>query len=175
MSETKNGRVWKFGDNISTDLMYPSTVMHNKVPDDERKWACMSANRPEFARSVEPNDIIVAGRNFGCGSSRPASHLLKELQIGCILADSFSAIFYRNCIGAGVPAIELPEIGEMFLDGDRGDVDLSSGIVKNLSSGEIRTFAPFPNEIIEILNVGGMIEFIRRDFELSGSKNSKGE
>jgi len=162
MESTIRGRVWKFGDNISTDLMYPASVMHNKVPDEDRKWACMSSNRPEFAKAAKPGDIIVAGKNFGCGSSRPAAHLIKELQIGGIMASSFSAIFYRNSIGTGLPSIEIPSIEQVFSDGDEAEVVLSSGEVTNITTGERRAFSPFPPEILEILEAGGMIGFIRK-------------
>lgn len=163
MNSIIEGRVWKFGDNISTDLMYPGTVMHGKVPHNERKWGCMSANRPEFARSVQPNDIVVAGKNFGCGSSRPANELLMDLQVGCVLADSFAAIFFRNCISGGLPSIELEYIGDMFSDGDTARVDLNEGLIQNRTTGKTCSFIPYPKEIVDILMAGGVIEYIKNE------------
>jgi 3-isopropylmalate/(R)-2-methylmalate dehydratase small subunit len=157
------GKTWKFGDNISTDLMFPSSVMHHKVPDSERKWHCMEANRPEFARNVKENDIMVGGKNFGCGSSRPASELLVDLHVGCVIADSFSAIFYRNSVAEGLPVIELANAGDLFDEGDILEVDLESSTISNLTKERRYAFNPFPKEIVEILSSGGMIQYLKNE------------
>ena len=165
MNTVIRGRVWKFGNNISTDLMYPGFAKHGKVAKEERKWFCMRSNRPEFAHSVQPGDIIVGGKNYGCGSARAAAEILVDLHIGCVLADSFAAIFFRNSIAWGLPVVELSGISEMFSEGDIAVVDTVHGTVQNETTGECRKFSPYPEELLRIVNAGGMVKLLMKEHE----------
>lgn len=161
----KEGRVWMFEDNLSTDLMMPASVLHGKVPKEKMKDHCMEANRPEFASQVRPGDILIAGKNCGCGSSRPAPDILKSLELSYVIAESFSPIFFRNCIASGLPALEVKGITDLFNDGNTALVDLEAGFVKNMGTGKQLKFSPFPAEIIEILQSGGLINLLLKEKE----------
>ncbi len=155
------GKVWKFGDNINTDLLMPAESLFGKIPAEEIKYYCMKAVRPDFARSVKPGDIVVAGSNFGCGSSRPAAKNLLGLNIGCVLADSMGALFYRNAINLGLPVLGIEDVSDFFSEGDMADVNLHAGEVKNLRTGKIMKIPPMPDQIRNILNSGGIYNFLR--------------
>ncbi len=117
MSENKyirRGRVWKFGDDLNADLMMPGYTLWGKVAQEELHLYCMRANRPEFATQVRPGDIVVGGKNFGCGSSRPAAENFRALGVGCLLADSFSQIFFRNTINLAMPMLSHPATTATF-------------------------------------------------------------
>ncbi len=159
------GKVWLFGDSISTEYMMPGHVMLAKMPDDEAKLHCMSAIRPGFAGMVMPGDVVVAGENFGCGSSRLGSRMLSALGISCVIAESFAGIFYRNGINAGLPLIELPGIRQRFAEGDSCAVDLMAGTIANLSRGEVMAYPPFPPEVLRILSEGGIIPLLKREMQ----------
>jgi len=165
------GRVWKFGDNISTDIMMPGQTLHGKVPKERMQEYCMVAIRPEFPKEVKPGDIIVAGRNFGCGSSRPAPINFIALKVGCIVAESFAGIFFRNAISMGFPVVELPSITLLFEDGDLGEVDFECGIVMNLDTGASLSFSRYPDLIMDILESGGMLELLRKESKESTIRN----
>ena len=152
------GRVWVFGDNINTDLMYPGFV--TTLPEAERPKYCMNANRPGWAEQVNPGDMIVAGRNFGCGSSRPAAKSLKSLGVSGVLADSINGLFLRNAINFGLPALSFEGASKMFEEGDTTEVDFRAGQVKNLKTGETRTARPLPYALINIVESGGLIPLL---------------
>jgi 3-isopropylmalate/(R)-2-methylmalate dehydratase small subunit len=157
------GRVWKFGDNVSTDLLMPTFSMFGKVAEEEMKDYCMYAERPEFAEKVKQGDLVVAGRNFGCGSSRPAAKNLLALGIGCVLADSTGAIFFRNAINLGLPVLFIKGVSEFFEDGDSAEVNLITGVVKNLRTGQMMNASPIPDELMSILRSGGIRPFLREE------------
>ena len=175
-----NGRIWLLGDSVNTDDIVPSRVL---TEQDEKKLlsATLELLLPEFASSVRKGDVIVAGRNFGCGSSREeAVYVLKRLGVGAIVAKSFSRIFFRNCINLGLPPITLKEdfkltqneeskdsdwFSEIGEQGQEVVVDFSNGIVKNQNSGEKFEFSPYPPFIKSILASGGLIPYLRRSFE----------
>lgn len=157
------GKVWTFGDNISTDLLMPTSSMFGKVPEEEIKHYCMSAERPDFAKNVQKGDIVVAGKNFGCGSSRPASSNLLDLGITCVLADSMGAIFFRNSINLGLTALSIEGVSEIFNEGDEAEVNLSAGEVKNLTTGKTMKANPIPDELMNILKAGGIVPFLREE------------
>ena len=157
------GRVWKFGDNISTDLLMPTQSMFGKMPEEEMKNYCLYAERPDFAREVQRGDIVVAGKNFGCGSSRPASKNLLSLGVGCVLAESMGAIFFRNSINLGLPVLSLEGISEFFQEGDEAEVDLSTGEVRNLKTGGVLKAGPIPDDLLKILSSGGIIPYLRKE------------
>ena len=168
MSEQIRGKIWKFGENLNTDVMYPAAIMHGKQPKDKMRFFCMQAIRPEFPYEVKPGDILLAGANCGCGSSRPAPSLLKELGISCVIADSFGALFFRNCISVGLPVIESSGISDLFTEGDTAEVDLRNGVVRNLTTGTVIEVQKMPDEIMDIIAAGGMLEFIEKDLSLRG-------
>jgi 3-isopropylmalate/(R)-2-methylmalate dehydratase small subunit len=157
------GKVWTFGDNISTDLLMPTMSMFGKVPEEEIKNYCMVAERPDFAKNVKKGDIVVAGRNFGCGSSRPAAQNLLGLGIVCVLADSMAAIFFRNAINLGLTALSIDGVSEIFKEGDEAEINLSTGEVKNLTSGRTIKANPIPEELMNILKAGGIVPFLREE------------
>jgi len=166
VDNNNEGRIWKFGDDLSTDLMMPGSVLHGKVPKEKMKEHCMEANRPEFASLVKAGDILVAGKNCGCGSSRPAPDILKDLNLSCVIAESFAAIFFRNCIAIGLPALEVKGISKFLQDGDAARVDLISGTITNVANGDQIRFAPFPKEINELLNCGGVVNMLIKEKQL---------
>ena len=129
------GKVWKFGDNISTDYLMPG-FSRGDTPQ-ERATFCMRSNRPEFAGEVQPGDVIVAGKNFGCGSSRPAARNLMTLGVSCVVAESFGRLFFRNSISFGFPLLECKGIYDAVNEGDRVQANLELAEVKNLTTGKI--------------------------------------
>jgi len=134
MSMTITGRVWKFGDHINTDYMHPA--FGRDEPWETRKRQILHIHQA-FTEACAPGDVIVAGKNFGCGSSRegaPAN--LKRLGIGCVVAESFGRIFFRNCIAVALPVMGCRGVSEMFAEGDRLELDYETGLLKNLTTGQ---------------------------------------
>lgn len=155
------GRVWKFGDNVDTDAMTSGKYM--TLPMDELKRHAFEEVRPEFARQVTPGDMIMAGRNFGCGSSREtAPAALKALGIGAIVAESFARIFYRNSIAIGLPAIICPGVASLGNDGDNGEVNLADRKVMNHTTGKVLDFQAFPDEMLKVLKCGGIEALLKQ-------------
>lgn len=157
------GKVWKFGDNISTDLLMPSVTMFGQVSEEDMKHYCMYIERPDFAKNVKKGDIVVAGKNFGCGSSRPAAMLLLGLGISCVLADTIGALFFRNSINLGLPILTMEGVSALFKEGDEAEVNLRSGEIKNLVTGQLRNTRPIAEELIEILKAGGIVPFLAKE------------
>lgn len=166
MQTTFTGRTWKFGDSISTDLMMPgSKVLANpNLTAEEAAAFCMSANRPGWAeQEVQPGDILVAGTNFGCGSSRNGSGPLKTLGIAVVLADSVSRIHLRNAVNTGLPTLVAPGITSFVEEGQRLEVDIVSGVVKNLDTGQEMQAQAWEegSPPFEILMAGGLDNYMR--------------
>lgn len=157
------GRVWKFGDNINTDLIISGKYKFKTLDLGELSKHAMQALDPSFPQKVRPGDLIVAGENFGCGSSREQAPLvLKHLGISCILAKSFARIFYRNCINIGLPALECPEACEKMDAGDEVEVDLKAALVRDLTKNLVLSIRPVPDFLLKILADGGLIEQYRK-------------
>ena len=155
------GKVWKFGDDVDTDLILPAQYL-NITDGDELAKLCFSDLRPEFARGVSPGDIMVAGKNFGCGSSREHAPLaIKMAGIKVIIAKSFARIFYRNAFNIGLPLIESKEAAESLSDGDTAIVDIATGEIKKVDGNEIFYAKPIPEFMQEFINAGGLVEYIR--------------
>lgn len=153
---TTGGRVWIFGHDINTDLIQPSSIV--LLPIDKQVGHVFEANRPGWVESVQPGDAIVAGRNFGTGSSRPAPKVLRALGISAVIAESINGLFFRNCVNFGFAAVECPGILDAFTEGQEALVDLRTGRVQNVTTeAELqgRAWAP---ELLEILDAGGLIE-----------------
>lgn len=173
METTFSGRVWKFGDSISTDLMMPgSKVLANpNLTAEEAAKFCMSANRPGWAEGeVQPGDILVAGTNFGCGSSRNGSGPLKTLGLAVVLADSVSRIHLRNAVNTGLPTLVAPGITSFVEEGQRLEVNIVSGEVKNLDTGKTMHAQAWEENSppFEILMAGGLDNYMREKVKKAG-------
>lgn len=156
------GKVWKFGDNISTDFMMPSFTQ-GTTPQEIAGY-CMRANRPEFAKEVRPGDAIVAGRNFGCGSSRPAARNLMTLGIGCVIAESFGRIFFRNSMSLGFPLLDCKGVYETFSEGDTLEADFETAEIRNLTTGRVLKGNPIPEIALRILTAGGIVPLLKEEY-----------
>lgn len=158
------GRVWKFGNNINTDLITPGRYLGGAI--DEIKEHVLEAVNPLFAREVRQGDILVAGRNFGCGSSREAApQALKALGLEAVVADSFARIFFRNAIAIGLPALACPLVSQSFDEGETLELDLEKAHVKNLNRNISLGGNPLPPEMLEVLNKGGITHLLKEMFE----------
>lgn len=155
------GRVYKFGDDIDTDQIIPARYLNTSDPK-ELAAHCMEDADPTFAGRVEPGAVIVAGKNFGCGSSREHAPIaIKAAGVSCIIAPTFARIFYRNAVNIGLPILECPEAAGALKEGDQVEVDMVKGVIKNLSSGEEYHAAPFPPFMQGIIEQGGLINYVR--------------
>lgn len=150
------GKVHKFGDNIDTDVIIPGSYLSFTEPE-VLALHCMEGVDPALAGRVEEGDVFVAGRNFGCGSSREQAPVaIRATGVSCIIAKSFARIFYRNAINIGMPVLEIPEAVEDAEADDEIQVDLACGVVKNLTKGTDYQFAPFPENLRAIMDAGGL-------------------
>jgi 3-isopropylmalate/(R)-2-methylmalate dehydratase small subunit len=157
------GRVWKFGDDVDTDLIIPARYCNVSEGAFLAKHA-FADGRPEFASTVSPGDVIVGGRNFGCGSSREHAPLaIKEAGVRVIIAKSFARIFYRNAFNIGLPLLESVEAVEDLQDGERISVDLVTGTIENLSRGKFYGTRPIPPFMEQLIKQGGLVEYIRKE------------
>ena len=158
------GRVWKYGDDVNTDVIFPGKYTYKIMSDEEMASHALEDLDPEFARNVKKGDIIVAGKNWGYGSSREqAVKCLKAAGIKAIIAESFARIYYRNCINLGLPAITLKkEEIEKFSQGDNVDVDIERGTIVNWTKGFEIKIPPFEGYVMDIIKAGGIIEYIRK-------------
>lgn len=160
------GKVWKFGDDINTDLIIAGKYKLSITDIDELSKHAMEALVPGFAEKIEKGDLIVAGRNFGCGSSREQAPLvLKHIGIGAIIAKSFARIFYRNAINIGLPVIECKEVNKIA-NGDLLEISFSEGYIENLTKKEVYEFKPIPPALLKILVAGGLVNYIRKHGKL---------
>lgn len=156
-----SGNVWKFGNDIDTDAIIPGKYLTINKPDELAKHA-FEGVRPEFSRSVKEGDIIVAGFNFGCGSSREHAPLaLKGVKIKCIIAKSFARIFFRNAINIGLPLLECPDTDNIEEE-DHIEVDFRSGLIKNETKEETYQATPLPEFVRGIVDAGGLIGFAKK-------------
>jgi len=155
------GKVHKFGDDINTDDIIAAKYLVSTDPK-ELGLHCMETISPEFSQKVSPGDIIVAGNNFGCGSSREHAPLaIKGCGISAVIAKNFAAIFFRNAINIGLPFLESSDIDNIN-DGDMVEIDLSSGIIKNITQGKDFKTQAFPEFLQDIVSSGGLIEYIKK-------------
>ncbi|NLN14475.1 MAG: 3-isopropylmalate dehydratase small subunit [Tissierellia bacterium] len=156
MENIITGRAFVFGDNIDTDQIYPGRYLE-LVDPEEIKEHCLEGADEEFAKKVRPNDIVVAGRNFGCGSSREhAAITLKSAGVGVVLADSFARIFFRNATNLGLPLITCKGISERVKTGDILEVHLKEGLIINKTTGEEIEGEKISDYIFNILEKGGI-------------------
>jgi len=158
------GKVHKLGEDINTDDIISAKYLVS-TDAEELGRHCLESIRPDFTGKVQPGDIIVAGKNFGCGSSREHAPLaIKGCGVSAVIAKSFAAIFFRNAINIGLPFLELEEVGRIN-DGDTLEIDLSSGIIKNLTQGKTYETSPFPGFLQEIVEEGGLMNYVKKGKE----------
>jgi len=156
------GTARKFGDDVNTDEIIPARYLNTTDPD-ELAGHCMEDSDPDFIKNVQPGDFIVAGENFGCGSSREHAPIaIKSAKIAAVIAKSFARIFYRNAINIGLPIVESADAAQDIDDGDKIKLDLTAGIIENATKGKQYKALPFPEEMQEIINAGGLMEFIKK-------------
>ncbi|HDM25328.1 MAG TPA: 3-isopropylmalate dehydratase small subunit [Thermoplasmatales archaeon] len=156
------GKALKYGDDVNTDVIFPGRYLALTEPEEIAAHA-MEDLDPDFLKKLERGDIIVAGKNFGCGSSREqAAIALKYAGVGAIVAKSFARIFYRNAINQGIPVVECPEGAEAIEDGDEIEIDLDNGVLVDKSTGETFNFKPLPEFIQNILSKGGLLPFLKQ-------------
>ena len=156
------GKVWKFGDHIDTDLIIAARYLNTSEPSELAKHVMEDAD-PEFVNKMKVGDIIVAGENFGCGSSREHAPIaLKSAGISAIIAPTFARIFYRNSFNMGLPIFELEESAEI-LEGDTVKIDMDKGEIINVSQAKTYKFTAIPEFMQELVDAGGLIEFAKQE------------
>lgn len=158
----KQGRVWKYSDNIDTDVIIPARYL-NTASHEELAKHCMEDIDISFAKEVKDSDIIVAGENFGCGSSREHAPIaIKASGVSLVIAKSFARIFYRNAINIGLAILEHPYLSDETSKDDIIEYNLATGVVKNITTGKEYTCNKFPTEIQNLINEGGLINYTRK-------------
>ncbi|MEA2029657.1 MAG: 3-isopropylmalate dehydratase small subunit [Campylobacterota bacterium] len=156
------GKVWKFGENIDTDLIIAARYLNTSEPSELAKYVMEDAD-PDFVSKMQVGDIIVAGENFGCGSSREHAPIaLKAAGVSAVIAPTFARIFYRNAFNMGLPIFELPQSNEID-EGDEVKIDMSSGEVINITKGKSYKFTPIPEFMQELVQAGGLINFAKNE------------
>lgn len=164
MSETFiiKGRSFVFGDNVDTDIIIPARYLDTTDPS-ELALHCMEPSRPGFADEIEETGILVAGENFGCGSSREHAPVsLIGAGVSCVAAESLARIFYRNSINTGLPVVVCPGVSSCVSEGDLLTIDLQSGLLNNDTTGEKLSFAPLPPFMMNILKEGGLMPYLEK-------------
>ncbi|MDI3310782.1 MAG: 3-isopropylmalate dehydratase small subunit [Thermoanaerobacterium sp.] len=155
------GKAIKYGDNVDTDVIIPARFLNTSDPK-ELASHCMEDLDKNFKDKVKPGDIMVAGDNFGCGSSREHAPIaIKESGISCVIAKSFARIFYRNAINIGLPILECPEAASSIEDGDIVSVDFETGVIKDITKGIEFKSQPFPEFIKKIIECGGLVNYVK--------------
>lgn len=157
------GSVFKYGDNVDTDVIIPARYL---AIQDRKELAshCMEDIDTSFVGRVKDGDIMVAGKNFGCGSSREhAPMVIKEAGISCVIAETFARIFFRNAINIGLPIIECREASEGIQAGDEVEIDFNSGLIKDVTTGRSFQGTPFPAFMQKIINAGGLVNYINEE------------
>ena len=161
MKMTAQGTVFKYGDNVDTDVIIPARYLNIADPKELASHA-MEDIDTEFVKNVKPGDIIVANKNFGCGSSREhAPRVLKDNGVACVIAASFARIFYRNAINIGLPRLECPAASEAINEGDVVAINFDTGVITDETTGQTFQAAPFPPFIQKIIKAGGLMKSIQ--------------
>ena len=156
-----SGKAWKYGDDVDTDVIIPARYLNTSDPAELAKYAMEDAD-PEWVDKMNPGDFIVAGDNFGCGSSREHAPLaLKAAGVSAVIAKSFARIFYRNAINIGLPILESPQAAEEINEGDNLEVELASGTIKDKTSDKTYKAQAFPEFMQKIVNKGGLINYLK--------------
>lgn len=156
-----SGRVWKFGDNINTDLMLPGPLL--TASEAEQARAVFGANRPGWVDQVAPGDIIIAGRNFGTGSSRPAARSLRNVGIGALLAESINGLFFRNAVSFGLLVLECAGVDAAFAEGQTAEISIGDWTVRNQQTGAVLTVRPVPERLLSLMAGGGIFPILEAE------------
>jgi 3-isopropylmalate/(R)-2-methylmalate dehydratase small subunit len=165
------GRAFKYGNNVDTDVIIPARYL-NSIDPAELAKCCLEDLDPQFVKKVKPGDLIVAGDNFGCGSSREHAALaIRAAGVSCIIARSFARIFYRNAINIGLPILECKEAAESIESSNEVEVDFQTGTIKNLSKRLKYQAQPFPKFIQDIMDAGGLINYINKNLKYMAPTN----
>jgi 3-isopropylmalate/(R)-2-methylmalate dehydratase small subunit len=155
------GKVWKYGDNVNTDVIFPGRYTYQIMPSEEMAKHALEDLDPEFAGNVRPGDIVVAGKNFGCGSSREqAAACLRAAGVQAVVARSFARIYFRNAINLGLAVLQCDEAVDALEKGDTVDIDFAKGEIRS-AKGTFR-FLPLPDSVIGILEAGGLLEYTKK-------------
>jgi 3-isopropylmalate dehydratase small subunit len=155
------GRAWKFGNDVDTDAIIPARYLNTSDPEELARH-CMEDADPEFSQKVQRGDMIVAGKNFGCGSSREHAPVsIKAAGVSCVVAHSFARIFYRNSFNTGLPILECPEAIDAIETGDELEVDLDRGLIRNVLNGKEYQAQPVPEFMQKLVAAGGLIPYVR--------------
>ncbi len=158
------GRVWKYGDNVNTDVIFPGKYTYSILDPEEMARHALEDLDPDFAQKVKPGDVIVAGRNFGCGSSREqAATCLKYAGVQAVVAISFARIFFRNAINQGLPVLQSQEAVDSIENGEKIEIDFTRGKIKTKRWDF--EFSPFPEPVMGILEAGGLIPYTKKKLE----------
>ncbi|GAB5047164.1 3-isopropylmalate dehydratase small subunit [Thermodesulfovibrio sp. TK110] len=164
------GRIWKFGDNIDTDAIIPARYLNTSDPKELAKHVMEDADK-EFPSKVKQGDIIIAGKNFGCGSSREHAPIaIKAAGIQAVVAKSFARIFFRNAFNIGLPIFEVPELIDESSEGDEIEIDMDSGEIVNLTKGKKYRTKPIPSFMQELIKAGGLVEWTKKRLTMEGIK-----
>lgn len=156
------GKAYKYGDNIDTDVIIPARHLVTSDPEELAKH-CMEDIDEEFAENVRKGDIIVAGKNFGCGSSREHAPIaIKGAGIACVIAPTFARIFYRNAFNTGLPILESEEASKNIQNGDEVLVNFKTGEIRNVTRDETYFATPFPKFMTELINRGGLVNYVKK-------------
>lgn len=155
------GKVYKYGDNVDTDVIIPARYLNAPSPEELAKH-CMEDIDPAFTAKVQPGDIIVGGANFGCGSSREHAPIaIRACGVSCVIAASFARIFYRNSINIGFPILECPEAAQAIQNGDAVSVDFATGVIRDDTTGQTFQAAAFPPFIQHIIEHNGLLPYLK--------------
>ena len=164
-----NGKVWTFGKDIDTDLIIAARYLNTSVPEELAKHVMEDAD-PEFVSKMSPGDIIVAGENFGCGSSREHAPIaLKAAGVSAIIAPTFARIFYRNAFNMGLPIFELENSAEIS-EGDVVNVNMNNGTITNVTTNKEYKFSPIPEFMQELIDAGGLMNFAQNEIDKQNNK-----
>jgi 3-isopropylmalate/(R)-2-methylmalate dehydratase small subunit len=165
------GKVWKFRDNIDTDVIIPARYLNTSDPT-ELALHCMEDYDSQFTKKISRGDIIVAGKNFGCGSSREHAPIaLKAAGLSCIIAQSFARIFFRNAINIGLPIFESEEVINQCMEGELLEIDTVKGTIKNLSTNKVYRTNLLPEFIQKLISVGGLREYVKEEVKRRNNRN----
>jgi 3-isopropylmalate/(R)-2-methylmalate dehydratase small subunit len=157
------GKVFKYGENVDTDVIIPARHLNTSDPAELAKH-CMEDIDAGFVNQVKAGDIIVAGKNFGCGSSREHAPIaIKAAGVSCVIAPTFARIFYRNAFNTGLPILECDEAAQKIDAGDEAEVDFKTGEIKNITKGETYQAEPFPEFISKIIENGGLVNYVKNN------------
>lgn len=156
-----SAKAWKVGHNIDTDLIIAARYL-NDASDENMRAHCMEDVIADYANTISAGDVLVAGKNFGCGSSREHAPIsIKVAGTSCVIAESFARIFYRNAINIGLPIIESPEAAQAIDDGDEVNIDFENGVIENITKNETYHFEKFPAFIQELVQAGNLLNYVK--------------